>query len=123
MSASSLISRLNGQTVTLKRVSSTVSYVNGIAQASVRVDSSIKMSVQPLTGDELRNTPGGQKERNTMRGYTTTLLYGSEEEDSTEADIIEWNGKQFQVQVVEPWIQGNGNIGTFYKIYMFEVDP
>lgn len=124
MSAGSMINKLNNTTVTLKRAGSGSSYdASGMAVKAATTDSSIKMSVQPISGDELINGVAGQKERNSQKGYTTTELKTSSEEDKTPADIIEYEGKDFQVQAVEKWVQGTGNLNTFYKVLLIEIDP
>lgn len=125
MSAGSMISKLNGRSVTLKRPGAGNTFdASGMAVKAATTDSTITMSIQPISGDELINGVAGQKERNSQKGYTTTEVKASSEEDKTPADIIvDQDSTEYEVQAVEKWVQGTGNMNTFYKVLLIEIDP
>jgi hypothetical protein len=62
-------------------------------------------SVQPdrARPDELLHLPEGDRAREGIRLYTDTHLYTSDEASGTPADLVEWQGEQWEVVRVESW--------------------
>jgi len=106
-----------GQTVTVNRRAAGA-WVAGDWVPGTPSTFDITMSVQPLTDKELLDLPEAQRTRRTIKGYTDTFLNTTSKEDATEADLVEYDGRDFEVQRVEQW-QGDFN---FWKVFLQEVN-
>lgn len=124
MNAAVLIGKY-GKDVTLRRQDAAGQYVDRIYQQGAYVDSTVRMSIQPLDGDELLQFPEAQRTREFTRGYTATELFTAKLSPSKKADLIidSVRGITYEVQKVEPWESSNNNIQPFWKVIMAKVNP
>lgn len=120
MSAGDLIAS-KGEDVTLTRYAAG-SYVNGTYVPGATAVSTIKMSVQPVRGEELLNLPEAQRTSKMMKGYSAVLLHTAKTSPSEKADLITWQGVQYEVQAVEQWRYPNGSITQFWKVLLAGVN-
>jgi hypothetical protein len=92
------------QDVTVTRPSGG-SYVSGRWVDGLNSSLAIVASVQPdrARPNELLHLPEGDRAREGIRLYTETSLRTSNEADGTPADLIEWQGEQWEVVRVESW--------------------
>lgn len=91
------------QSVTFKRPSS-VTYVNGVAQAVTFAVSIIQASIQPLTPDEMKLLPEGRRNTAAYNIITSTSLRPAKEAAGRQADIIVIGGEDYEVISCEYWI-------------------
>ncbi len=47
--------------------------------------------------------PEGERNKEYVRIYTETELFGNEEKTGTKGDRVEYRGRQYEVQGVAPW--------------------
>lgn len=118
MSAASDLIASFSENVTLVRYDSDGAFVDGTYVPGDTTESTIEMSVQPLSGKDLLNLPEGQRNRRLMKGYTAEELIVGEEATGQKADRIEYNDTTFEVQTVERW---RGDL-DFFKVLMAEVN-
>ncbi len=99
-----LLLPLNGKvSVTVSRAAGGA-YVKGVWVASTRSSLTIVANIQPvLKSTEVMMLPEGERSKETIKLYTTTTLYQRVEGDnSIEGDLIEWDGKTWEVcKVIE----------------------
>lgn len=125
MNAAVLIAKY-GKTVQLRRQSGPGQYVNRVyQQGPYDADVPIKMSIQPLNGEELQELPEAQRTLEYTRGYTATQLFTSQQSPHKKADLIidTIRGITYEVQKVEPWESSNNNIQPFWKVILARVNP
>ncbi len=91
--------------VTLRRPDGAGSYgTNGEWTESATTDSTIRASIQPPTGKELLYLEEGQRTRDIKKIYALSeLRTATEGAVQTDADIIVFNGEEFEVVQVLPW--------------------
>ena len=65
----------------------------------------IKGSVQPLSGADMRLLPEAFKSTSILKIYTKTKLQTVDQDTNTQADTLIIGDKRYQVQVVENWRQ------------------
>src|SRR5689334_2163565 len=58
-------------------------------------------NVQPAPGSKLQLLPEGARVEGAIEITTQTLLYA--QTNATAADIVVWQGRQYQAELVEPW--------------------
>lgn len=63
----------------------------------------IVASLQPVSGQDLMHLPEGQRTKTVIKLYTNTVLYTVREAVSKVADIIVWEGKEYEVSRVWPY--------------------
>lgn len=63
----------------------------------------VEASLQPVTGEDLELLPSGLKKTDVRKVYTPTELKTVDEDAGTEPDVIIIDGKNYEVQTVEPW--------------------
>ncbi len=85
------MSILDVETVTIKR-KATGSYVNGHYVEGTETSSSIKAGVQPLTGKELLQLVEADRNRESLKVFTTSEIRIN--------DIVIRSGKTYEVQKV-----------------------
>lgn len=124
MDAATLIAKY-GKAVTLRRQSAAGAYVNRIyQQGDYAADVPIRMSIQPINGEELVQLQDGDRTMEFARGYTATELFTSTHNPSKKADlIITGAGVKYQVHKVEPWESNNNNIVPYWKVILARVNP
>lgn len=90
------------ETVTRRRYA-TGSFTAGRWVNGASSDTSISMSVQPLTDRELQTLPEGERTSENLKGYTTADVRTGDEESSpvVVADRIQVRGAWFEVRQVE----------------------
>lgn len=74
-----------------------------------------KGSIQPVTGDDLAKLPESFKNVEALKVYTKQELRTVDDDINQEPDILEIDGKRFQVAKVEKWRQLSTN---HYKAYV-----
>ena len=121
MSAGALIARF-GKPLTVTRYAAG-SYSNGNYVNGATSTFSIIMSVQPINGRELIYLPEGQRTRQFLTGYTETLLQTANQEAGTKADVVAYNGRNYEVQRVEYWESTGNTIQTYCKDLLAEMNP
>ena len=118
MSADAMIAR-KGKEVTVKRYeASTIDHGRFVSGAETEFTAII--SVQPVTGRELLNLPEAQRTKGVLKGYTVTELKTADETGKTKADVVVYKGKNYEVQTVEDW--GEGDL-QHYKVLLVEENP
>lgn len=121
MSASALIDR-KGEDVTLTRYAAGA-FADGTYAPGSATTSTIVMSVQPLKGSELLNLPEAQRVSKMLKGYAAVELYTAQNSPSKKADLITWQGSQYEVQAVEPWRASGSTMSPFWKVMLAGVNP
>lgn len=77
------------------------------------------ISIQPLSGRELLSLPEGDRTRNWMKGYSAIQLFTADQSEAKKADLVEFQGKQFEVRESQPWVWADSH----WKIRIAEVNP
>lgn len=91
-------------------------YDNGIwIQYSPDTEFTIKASVQPLSGSDLRLLPENRREEEILKIYTSTELVGSNKGQPFNPDIVIINGKPYEVFNGFNWQNG---IINHYKYFL-----
>lgn len=123
MNAADLIGKF-GKDVTLRRQAAAGAYVNRIyVPGDYDADATVRMSVQPINGEELVQLQGGDRTKEFARGYTATQLFTSIQSPSKKADLIISGGVRYQVDNVEPWESNNNSIVPYWKVTLVKVNP
>lgn len=122
MSATSLIDAFSEQ-VTVTRDDASGTWSNGVFVPNGTTQFTVKMSVQPMNGKELLNVPEAQRTRRLVKGYCATELKTGDQESVQQADIVTYNGSDFEVQTVEYWRSSGNTIAPYYRVVMAEVNP
>ena len=81
---------------------------------------SAQVSAQPLRASEVNMLPEGRRNTETIKFYTETKFKTSDEKNGINSDIIIYDGKKFEVMMVENW-----SIGTdipYYKAIGAKID-
>lgn len=109
--------------ITLRRFSAG-SYVNGVWVEGTPTDSTITASIQPITGEEMQELPLARRESESYKMYTSTKVETVEEAGSNlNADRVLFNGKEFEVHLVNPWQNNsNFNIVNHYEYFILRID-
>jgi len=84
----------------------------------------ITASVQPLTGNEIQQVPEHRRTSESVKFYVFDRVYTTDENSLKPADIVEHDGKQFEVHSVENWKTG-GRFSTdlpHYKAIGVKID-
>lgn len=103
-------------TLTVKRRASGDYDASGFFKVSgPDTEFTITASVQPITGSEMLLFPENRRELETKKLFTSTELYGIEEGNGVNADIVIIDGDEFEVVRVYPW---KNNVINHYKIFV-----
>lgn len=94
-------------------------YVSGERTDGASTTLTILASVQPLHGAELLNFEEGQRSKASIKVYTDTELRTLNEAAGTKADLVTWQGAQYEVQRCDPWQVGLLN---HWRAYAFKVE-
>ncbi len=111
---------LNPVTTVYKR-GAVGSIVNGEYVPGALTTTAIVISIQPLTDEEMLSLPEGRRTMRHVKAYTATRLQAVDQVNGTPADLVAFDGFDFEVQKVEDWF-----IGTHlahYKVIMAKVNP
>lgn len=79
----------------------------------------IRGNLQPITGKDLQLLGDGFKATDIRKLYTLTELKTLDEDSETEADLVIIDTKEYQVQIVEPWI---GRRLSHFKVLLSKVE-
>ena len=63
----------------------------------------VKMSVQPLSREQLLQLPEGQRTSDALNFYTDLPLFTGDEKKLRSADIVRHRGKRYQIEEVGDW--------------------
>lgn len=101
-------------------------YVNGRWVDGESTTLTIRGSIQPARGRDLRRLPEGQRVSGAVAIYTaTTLRTASEASDAggaSRADVLHWQGRDWEVSVVDVW--GSGRAAHCYAVaVLIEPEP
>lgn len=106
------------KTLTVRRRDAATTYVDGIAQAGSTSNVSISASVQPLKPNEMELLPEGRRDSEAFRLYTETQLFPANDSTNKNADIVEYNGKDYEVLSCAEW---QNKVIPHYKAVMVKV--
>lgn len=120
MSASDLIATF-GETVTVTRYTAG-SYTNGVWSDGGSSTFTAVMSIQPLKGQELLKLPEAERTMNYMKGYSSVELKTSSQNGQTKADVVTYQGKDYEVQAVESWRSTASIVAPYWKVRLAEVN-
>tara|TARA_R110000782_G_scaffold204639_1_gene293095 strand:- start:619 stop:984 length:366 start_codon:yes stop_codon:yes gene_type:complete len=79
------------------------------------IELTITASVQQVSGSEMLLLPENRRERETLKIFTNTQLYGAEKGKVTNADLVILNGNTYEVVKVFNW---NNDVISHYKVYI-----
>ena len=106
--------------ITLSRPNASGSYVDGLWEDSARSTSTIRGSFQPIRGNELVNLPEAQRTRELVKIYTEAELRTEDTTAKTVADILIYNGIEYEVIQVSIWPSVTGI--PHYKVFAARKD-
>ena len=95
------------------------SYVNGRYVDATDSTISIEANVQPLPGEELINLPEAQRDSEAIQLFTTSDIKTASESDAKKADRVVYDGKTYEVHLVEKFIMG---VQDHYRAVAIKVD-
>jgi len=98
-------------------------YVDGEYVGGATTNTTIQMSIQPLTAKEVLKLPEAQRTKQWVKGYASEALFTSEQSASKKADRVSLNGRNFEVITVEYWESAGNTIVPYWKVTMAEVNP
>lgn len=85
------------------------SFTHGRAQAGPGLPPfTIRASVQPANGRDLQRLPEGRRAIETRVIYSPTQLQVGGQAAELEADMVEIEGRLWEVQLAEPWPAASG---------------
>ena len=94
-------------------------YVNGRYVDSTESVDTIEANVQPLPGEELINLPELQRDKEVIQVFTTSELLTASESNAKRADRVTYDGKVYEVHLVEKFIMG---VQDHYRAVAVKVD-
>ncbi len=103
--------------IVLKRIyKSAGSYIKGRWVSGIEEEQMFEGSVQPTNGKDMQLLPEGKRSNETVKIYATANIpfTSADESNKVEGDIIEYNGKQYEVVTVKKW--SNGLIPNTYLL-------
>lgn len=111
---------------TIESVSDTYPYkpgtagtvVSGVHTRGARTPTTILACVQPLQGEDLQRMPEALRVDEVLQAFTVQRLNGLNEVSGADADHLEVNGIDYEVQSSEPW----GHLGGYYRSLLKRVD-
>lgn len=92
---------LGSETVTRRRFAAGSRGSDGRWTDGASTDTSIAMSVQPMTDRDLRSLPEGERSLEQLKGYTEADVRTLSQQDGAAADHIQVRGSWFEVRQVE----------------------
>ena len=96
-----MIPLLDAQTYTITHVARPT-YVDGLPVPGAASTSTIVASVQPMSGDELRRSTEGLSASHGIKFYASRAnILRTVEADGPYADLILYNGRQYQIHRVQ----------------------
>lgn len=67
-----------------------------------------RVVVVPGAGKFVERLPEGLRTREAIRVYTTTQLQSADDPGGAPPDLIDWQGKTYEVQIIEDWTAHGG---------------
>jgi len=112
------------QTVTgTRRAAGTYDATTGAWVAGATSAISIKASVQPAGFCSIMRMPEGLRTKGIVDVWSEDALVAANEATGVEADLLDWQGEQWEVQTVNPWVDGHHAPDlSFYKAIAVRVD-
>lgn len=110
----------NGLYTVTRRQSGNI--LRGVAQPTTDVTFTITASLQPASGQDLLRLPEGRRANETRVLFTATSLYTGDQGLSYEADWVQVDGEQWEVQHVESWLNWSGQL-PFYRCIITSPTP
>jgi hypothetical protein len=89
--------------------------VDGIGEQQPASTLSIDASVQPASGRDLQRLPEGRRTIETRIVFTITELFAGGQGVQYEADQVEIDGDQWEVQQVQPWRSSPSSDIGYYR--------
>lgn len=80
----------------------------------------LMMSIQPLRVDEMDALPEGRRNSRAVKIYSGDELLLAEQTTGQNADLVTWQGKQWEVMGCDPYQMG---VISHYKSLAVEVKP
>ncbi len=104
--------------LTVKRKDDATVFTKGKAQNGATSDVDITASVQPLRPDEMGLLPEGRRDSEAFRLYTATELLPADEATGKNADMVVYNGKDYEVLSCARW---QNRVVPHFKAVMVKV--
>ena len=89
--------------ITVHRKATGGTYVNGVFTAGAETNTSTDAVVQPSSPREVEQLPEGERVRESITVYTGSALIASSVDNANRGDEVSWDGRRYQVRVVEDW--------------------
>ena len=89
--------------LTVKRQDAAAVYTDGVGQDGSTSNVPITASVQPLRANEMELLPEGRRDGEAFRLYTSTELFPADEKTGKNADVVVYNGREYEVLSCARW--------------------
>lgn len=96
------IARLGGAPLAVTR-GTAGTLAAGVFTAGATTQLTLTAMVQPVSGRDLLRLPEGLRTRELVAVFTPTALRTTDEHAGTPADRFTWQGRTYEVQLVEEW--------------------
>lgn len=90
--------------VTLKRATVAEGYTDGRRNARTRSDVPITACVQQPNPEDLLQFPEGLRTKKWILVISEDEIRGQDDENDMPADLVSWEGEDYEVQRVEDWL-------------------
>ncbi|TQE99496.1 MAG: hypothetical protein FKY71_08295 [Spiribacter salinus] len=81
-------------------------YVNGIWTPGGITPFTVQASVQPASPEDMERLPEGRRDRQSFMLYSDLALRAADDNTGVNADVVEIDGADYQVQMTAPWQNG-----------------
>jgi hypothetical protein len=123
MSALDLITKF-GKNVTLSRENGVGAIgSDGKITPSAATTSTIKMSIQPLSGQEVLRLPDGLRNKTVMKGYSYSVLQAGDEINGIVPDKIIDGSITYEVNDLQFYESSNLSLTPHYRSTLVRVNP
>jgi len=99
------------------------SWVDGHYVPGAPANITTTISVQPISGTDLKNLPEAQRTSNLSVGYCSDELFTAKIAPSRKADRVIVDGVTYEVQTVKAWKSFNSPIAPHWEVVLAEVNP
>lgn len=122
MSGADLISRF-GDNHTFQRNTVPQTTLKGAPVPPVYEEMTMLASIQPMRPKEIiEENIGAERTSQAIKIYTATELKVDDTVQGLKADIVNYQGKQYEVRQVDPWLENQMNLTNYYKAIAFKVN-
>ena len=83
------------------------SYVSGTWVPAATTATTIRASVQPAKFSSIMRLPEGLRTRGVVDVFSESELLAANEATGIEGDMVSWQGEQWEVQIVDAWLDGH----------------